>query len=65
MPRKVLFTIATAITSAVIGMGSMSASAGLLDDVNETVNDVRDTLGGNGDRPYRPPRRRRAEPTGS
>ena len=49
MPRKVLFTIATAITSAVIGMGSMSASAGLLDDVNETVNDVRDTLGGNGD----------------
>ncbi len=50
MPRMVLFTIATAMASVAVGLGAMSASADLLDDLNDTVNDVGGNLpGGGGD----------------
>ncbi len=50
MPRRALFTIAAAVTSAVIGVSALTASAGLVDDLNDTVGDVGDNLpGGGGD----------------
>jgi hypothetical protein len=49
VPRKVLFTIATLIASAVAILGAISASAGVLDDVKNTVDDTRDELNGGGD----------------
>ena len=48
MPRRVLFTIAAAVTSAVIGVSALTASAGLVDDLNDTVGDIGGNLPGGG-----------------